>query len=184
MSVGAGAGAAGAAVLLAGCGSDDGGGDGDRHGGGSRRAGHGDRRRHHHGGQRLLAARRRRHGAAELGQHLGQERAIVGGERLSGGEYAGDSRRAADLTRQDEFARHGLATTLSQMSVSFNQRAGTLRGMHFQLAPHAQRAHPTEEHFLPLLVAIGAHGSDEAAYVVDSGGVAHGVLSMESYAFE
>lgn len=52
-----------------------------------------------------------------------------------------------------------------------------------QLAPHAQRAHPTEEHFLPLLVAMGAHGSDEATHVVDSGGVAHGVLSMESYAW-
>ena len=52
-----------------------------------------------------------------------------------------------------------------------------------QLAPHAQRAHPTEEHFLPLLVAMGAHGSDEDTHVVDSGGVAHGVLSMESYAW-
>lgn len=49
-----------------------------------------------------------------------------------------------------------------------------------QRAPHAQRAHPTEEHFLPLLVALGARGDDEAAQVIDAG-VANGVLSMESY---
>lgn len=48
-----------------------------------------------------------------------------------------------------------------------------------ELAPHAQRAHPTEEHFLPLLVALGAKG-DDAAQVIDDA-VTHAVLSMESY---
>ena len=51
-----------------------------------------------------------------------------------------------------------------------------------RLAPHAQRAHPTEEHFLPLLVALGARAESEAAQVLDAG-VANGVLSMESYAW-
>jgi 4,5-DOPA dioxygenase extradiol len=51
-----------------------------------------------------------------------------------------------------------------------------------QRAPHAQRAHPTEEHFLPLLVALGALSDGEAAQVIDAG-VANGVLSMESYAW-
>jgi 4,5-DOPA dioxygenase extradiol len=50
-------------------------------------------------------------------------------------------------------------------------------------APHAQRAHPTEEHFLPLLVALGA-SSDADALTVLEGGMTYGVLSMESYAFE
>ena len=50
------------------------------------------------------------------------------------------------------------------------------------LAPHAVRAHPTEEHFLPLLVALGAQAEDDALQVVD-GGITHGVLSMESYAW-
>lgn len=49
-------------------------------------------------------------------------------------------------------------------------------------APHAQRAHPTEEHFLPLLVALGARSDGEAVQVID-GGVTNGVLSMESYAW-
>jgi 4,5-DOPA dioxygenase extradiol len=51
-----------------------------------------------------------------------------------------------------------------------------------RLAPHAQRAHPSEEHFLPLLVAMGATDVNEQVEVLD-GGVDHGVLSMESYAW-
>lgn len=47
------------------------------------------------------------------------------------------------------------------------------------LAPHAQRAHPTEEHFLPLLVAHAARGNDPAQLIDDS--IEHGVLSMASY---
>jgi len=37
-----------------------------------------------------------------------------------------------------EFAEHGLDSGLAQCSVSFNARKGTLRGMHFQAAPHAE----------------------------------------------
>jgi 4,5-DOPA dioxygenase extradiol len=49
-------------------------------------------------------------------------------------------------------------------------------------APHAERAHPTDEHFLPLLIALGA--SEEADRIdVLEGGMTYGVLSMESYAF-
>jgi 4,5-DOPA dioxygenase extradiol len=49
-------------------------------------------------------------------------------------------------------------------------------------APHAARAHPTTEHFLPLLVAFGAARAPLPATVLD-GGIVHGVLAMESYAF-
>lgn len=38
----------------------------------------------------------------------------------------------------NEFADRGLATEVVQANVSFNPRQGTLRGMHFQLAPHAE----------------------------------------------
>jgi 4,5-DOPA dioxygenase extradiol len=50
-------------------------------------------------------------------------------------------------------------------------------------APHAKRAHPSEEHFLPLLVAVGASEDADAVTVIE-GGVTYGVLSMESFAFE
>jgi dTDP-4-dehydrorhamnose 3,5-epimerase len=37
---------------------------------------------------------------------------------------------------RQEFVNHGLSASLDQCSVSFNKKRGTLRGMHFQLAPH------------------------------------------------
>src|ERR1035438_414893 len=37
-----------------------------------------------------------------------------------------------------EFAAHGLATRIVQVSSSFSARQGTLRGMHYQLAPKAE----------------------------------------------
>jgi 4,5-DOPA dioxygenase extradiol len=49
-------------------------------------------------------------------------------------------------------------------------------------APGAQRAHPTDEHFLPLLVAQGASAADDAVDVLE-GGIEHGVLSMDSFAW-
>ncbi|NHZ62801.1 dTDP-4-dehydrorhamnose 3,5-epimerase [Massilia genomosp. 1] len=36
---------------------------------------------------------------------------------------------------EEEFAQHGLAGRFVQQSVSWNPRAGTLRGLHFQIAP-------------------------------------------------
>lgn len=39
---------------------------------------------------------------------------------------------------EEQFAAHGLVSRFVQHSVSFNLRAGTLRGLHFQAAPHAE----------------------------------------------
>jgi 4,5-DOPA dioxygenase extradiol len=52
-------------------------------------------------------------------------------------------------------------------------------------APGARRAHPTAEHFWPLLVAAGAAdaGAGAPPATVIEGGIAHGVLAMDSYAF-
>ncbi len=47
-------------------------------------------------------------------------------------------------------------------------------------APHAERAHPTEEHFLPLLVALGASNDDDAAALIE-GGMTYDTLSMDSF---
>lgn len=51
-----------------------------------------------------------------------------------------------------------------------------------ELAPHGQRAHPTPEHFLPLLIALGA-ANDAGPITVLDGGIRYGVLAMESYVF-
>jgi dTDP-4-dehydrorhamnose 3,5-epimerase len=37
-----------------------------------------------------------------------------------------------------EFADHGLRTQVDQCNVSYNARRGTLRGMHYQIAPRAE----------------------------------------------
>jgi dTDP-4-dehydrorhamnose 3,5-epimerase len=37
-----------------------------------------------------------------------------------------------------EFAAHGLDARVDQCSTSFNARAGTLRGLHYQIAPHGE----------------------------------------------
>jgi dTDP-4-dehydrorhamnose 3,5-epimerase len=37
-----------------------------------------------------------------------------------------------------EFADHGLNPDLVQCNISFNKTRGTLRGMHYQIAPHAE----------------------------------------------
>lgn len=49
-------------------------------------------------------------------------------------------------------------------------------------APHAQRAHPTEEHFLPLFFALGAAGEDAEA-VRECDAVDLSALAMDAYRF-
>ncbi|WP_427912548.1 dioxygenase family protein [Ramlibacter sp. MMS24-I3-19] len=49
-------------------------------------------------------------------------------------------------------------------------------------APHARRAHPTAEHYLPLPFAFGASSPDAPVHVID-GGMTHGVLAMDAYVF-
>lgn len=52
-----------------------------------------------------------------------------------------------------------------------------------ELAPHAARNHPSEEHFLPLLVAAGAAGKQSTAVRLHSS-YAYGVISMDAYRFD
>ena len=53
--------------------------------------------------------------------------------------------------------------------------------LHYRtLAPHATRAHPSEDHLLPLFVALGAT-SDTDQFDVISEEVRYGMLSMQSY---
>ena len=50
-------------------------------------------------------------------------------------------------------------------------------------APSAQRAHPTDEHFLPLFIALGAADEGFETKVLE-GGITYGVLAMDSYLFD
>ena len=50
-----------------------------------------------------------------------------------------------------------------------------------RLAPHAVKNHPTEEHLLPLYVALGAGGNGSSEHLHAS--ATHGVLRMDVYAF-
>jgi 4,5-DOPA dioxygenase extradiol len=52
-----------------------------------------------------------------------------------------------------------------------------------ETAPHATRAHPSDDHFLPLLVAMGARNHQDAFSVIE-GGVTYGFLSMDSFAWQ
>ena len=50
------------------------------------------------------------------------------------------------------------------------------------LAPDAIRNHPSEQHLLPLFVAMGASGPNAQAQLLHAS-VEHGVLAMDAYAF-
>ena len=73
----------------------------------------------------------------------------------------------------------------AQAFVDWTRQAVTARDLNSlaayrSLAPGATRAQPSDEHYLPLLVALGATRPEEAATVLD-GGMTYGMLSMESY---
>lgn len=49
-----------------------------------------------------------------------------------------------------------------------------------EFAPGAMRAHPTDEHFLPLFIALGARLNDVSLKTIE-GGIDYGILSMDSF---
>jgi 4,5-DOPA dioxygenase extradiol len=86
------------------------------------------------------------------------------------GEFRGPSSTVADYVLAFE-AWVRQAVLANNLDAMVNYRS---------LAPDAQRAHPTEEHFLPLLVALGAQRSGDKVQSLD-GGVTYGMLSMDSF---
>lgn len=116
--------------------------------------------------------------ALQMGQALAALRAqgvaIVGSGSMTHNLYEVDQPDAQALPYVSEFTTWVRTAVVTRGAAHLvNYRAE---------APHAQRAHPSEEHFLPLLLALGAtHGADPVR-VLD-GDTTHGVLSMESYAW-
>ena len=52
-----------------------------------------------------------------------------------------------------------------------------------QLAPHAERTHPTDEHLMPLMFAHGAAGAHAGARRLAAADVRYGMLAMDAYVF-
>lgn len=52
-----------------------------------------------------------------------------------------------------------------------------------RLAPHAEHAHPTDEHLMPLMFARGAAGADAGARRLAAADVRYGMLAMDAYVF-
>jgi dTDP-4-dehydrorhamnose 3,5-epimerase len=67
----------------------------------------------------------------------------------------------------EEFAAHGLPRQVSQSSVSFNRRRGTLRGLHFQAAPHAEEklVRCTAGAIFDVIVDLREHSSTRYRWV-------------------
>lgn len=90
-------------------------------------------------------------------------------------DWVGNARRPQELGYVRAFS-DWLAATLTahdtEELIAYRERA-----------PDAVRAHPSEEHFLPLFVAYGAAGeAARPARIVD--GIENGALAMDSYAFQ
>jgi len=120
-------------------------------------------------------------GALALGRALAPLRAqgvlIVGSGSLTHNlhEFRGDGGDAPYVARFTGWVREAVRKAMQDgdMTPLLDYR---------RQAPDAARAHPTEEHFLPLLVALGAATAGDPVQVID-GGIVYGMLSMESYVF-
>jgi dTDP-4-dehydrorhamnose 3,5-epimerase len=66
------------------------------------------------------------------------ESKLAGAYVIEPERYSDDRGFFARTFCQREFEAHGLNPCVAQCSVSFNKRKGTLRGMHFQVAPHQE----------------------------------------------
>lgn len=96
----------------------------------------------------------------------------------------------------EELAAHGLDTRVAHMNTSFNVRAGTLRGMHLQKAPHeeAKLVRATRGAIWDVAVDLRPdspsyrrwHGvrldEDEGRGYFIPGGCAHGFLTLSDAA--
>ncbi len=67
-----------------------------------------------------------------------RELPLAGAFLLEPERHADERGHFARTFCQREMAAHGLETGVAQASLSWNAKAGTLRGLHFQAEPHAE----------------------------------------------
>ena len=82
-----------------------------------------------------------------------------------------DTTPDADVTEFADWFDHALLEGRTQDLLTYRTRA-----------PHAARNHPTEEHLLPLYVALGAAGPDAKAHHLHESAT-YGMLRMDAYSF-
>ncbi len=96
---------------------------------------------------------------------------------------------------RQEFEEHGLNPNLVQCNISFNQKKGTVRGMHYQTAPHAEvklvrctagaiydviiDLRPESPTFIKWFAAELSEKNHQMLYVPE--GFAHGYQTLEPY---
>ena len=66
------------------------------------------------------------------------ETALSGAYLIELTPHADERGQFARAWCREEFARHGLDIELAQGNVSINPRRGTMRGLHWQVAPHGE----------------------------------------------
>ncbi|MCJ7592012.1 MAG: dTDP-4-dehydrorhamnose 3,5-epimerase family protein [Woeseiaceae bacterium] len=103
----------------------------------------------------------------------------------------------AEIRSDEEFSARGLNNKLSECSVSFNDFRGTLRGMHYQAAPHEQTKlimcigglifdvlvdlRPGSKTYLNTCSAELSLANHRMLYV--PAGVAHGFITLEDKSY-
>lgn len=88
----------------------------------------------------------------------------------------------------DEFASHGLDSSISQVSISYNEQVRTLRGLHYQRSPHAEAklVRCTRGRIFDVAVDIGNRrwtavelSEDNRLALYIPRGFAHGFLTLD-----
>ena len=114
-----------------------------------------------------------------LGEQLGclreQGIAVIGSGSITHNlrDLVLDSKQAADYVVEFE---HWVRLQITERNPQALLDAPNLQA-------HFFRAHPTHEHYLPLLVALGASRHRDQVSVIE-GGIQHHALSMESYLWQ
>ena len=117
---------------------------------------------------------------------------IAGAMRIEPEAHADARGHFARVFCREEFEAHGLVGALSQMSVSWNHKAGTLRGMHYQIAPWGENklVRATRGALFDVLLDLRPSSpsyrqwtgvelsADNAHAVYIPAGVAHGFLTQ------